>query len=237
LAATLVKVHPWVWRHESVLLLHSDSNSLTYDVQHPGWGISPTAGFLSLYYNKGRREREQEGGTEQKWKCIKGLCLLKASACISFTLLTPWSRVLLVKLTAAQLFKKFLAFYVTRRFITVFTTARHWSLFWAARIQSTRSHPIPLRSILILSSHLRLSIRVSGFLPKMLQALHLKCTFSNWLPHDPGPLKQGVTGFTVARGTTLTVTAVVGSTAVFDTVSLNEVHVYWRQMAGEETET
>ena len=43
-------------------------------------------------------------------------------------LLTPWSRVLLEKLTGLQLVKKFPAFYGTRRFITVFTSARHLSL-------------------------------------------------------------------------------------------------------------
>jgi len=43
-------------------------------------------------------------------------------------LLTPWSRVLLEKLTGLQLVKKFPAFYGTRRFITALTIARHLSL-------------------------------------------------------------------------------------------------------------
>ena len=43
-------------------------------------------------------------------------------------LLTPWSRVLLEKLTGLQLVKKFPAFYGTQRFITAFTSARHLSL-------------------------------------------------------------------------------------------------------------
>jgi hypothetical protein len=43
-------------------------------------------------------------------------------------LLTPWSRVLLEKLTGLPLVKKFSAFYGTRRFITAFTSARHMSL-------------------------------------------------------------------------------------------------------------
>jgi len=38
-------------------------------------------------------------------------------------LLTPWSRVLLEKLTSLQLVKKLSAFYGTRRFITAFTNA------------------------------------------------------------------------------------------------------------------
>jgi len=42
--------------------------------------------------------------------------------------LTPWSRVLLEKLTGFQLVKKFPAFYGTRLFITAFTNARHLSL-------------------------------------------------------------------------------------------------------------
>jgi hypothetical protein len=43
-------------------------------------------------------------------------------------LFTPWSRVLLEKLTGLQLVKKFPAFYGTRRCITAFTSARHLSL-------------------------------------------------------------------------------------------------------------
>ena len=43
-------------------------------------------------------------------------------------LLTPWSTVLLQKLTGSQLDKKFSTFYATRKFITAFTIARHLSL-------------------------------------------------------------------------------------------------------------
>jgi hypothetical protein len=46
--------------------------------------------------------------------------------------------------------------YGTRRFITVFTQACHWTLFWASWIQFAPSIPISLRSIVMLSSHLRL---------------------------------------------------------------------------------
>jgi hypothetical protein len=51
----------------------------------------------------------------------------------------------------------------------VFTRALHWSISWARSIPSITYHPISLRSILILSTHLRLGLP-SGFL-----------TF--WLPH------------------------------------------------------
>ena len=43
-------------------------------------------------------------------------------------LLTPWSRVLLEKLTGSQLVKKFPTFYRTRSFIPAFTSVRHMSL-------------------------------------------------------------------------------------------------------------
>ena len=43
-------------------------------------------------------------------------------------LLTPWSRVLLEKLTGLQLVKKFPALYGTRKFVTVFTSVRVLSL-------------------------------------------------------------------------------------------------------------
>jgi hypothetical protein len=56
------------------------------------------------------------------------------------------------------------AFHGTRRFNTVFTRALHWSLSWAISMLSTPSYPISLRSILILSTHLRLSLP-SGLVP------------------------------------------------------------------------
>ena len=43
-------------------------------------------------------------------------------------LLTPWSRVLLEKLTGFAANQEIPAFYGTRRFITVLTSARHLSL-------------------------------------------------------------------------------------------------------------
>jgi hypothetical protein len=72
-------------------------------------------------------------------------------------LLTQCSTVLLEKLTGSQLAMKFPTFYGTQRFITAFTRARHLSLSWARSIQSITPHPTSWRSILILSSHLRLS--------------------------------------------------------------------------------
>jgi hypothetical protein len=79
-------------------------------------------------------------------------------------LLLPRSRVLPEKLKHPNLLKKFPAFYWTRRFITAFTRARHVSLSWARLIQSMPPHPTSRRSILILSSHLRLGLS-SGHLP------------------------------------------------------------------------
>ena len=48
--------------------------------------------------------------------------------------LTPYSTVLLEKLTGSHLVKKFPAFYGTRRFITAFASARHMSISWASSI-------------------------------------------------------------------------------------------------------
>ena len=86
---------------------------------------------------------------------------------ISYTtnvLLTPWCRVLLEKLTGLQLVKKFPAFHGTRRFITALTSFLQLSLSWASPIQSIYKHPTSWRSILILSTHLRLGFP-SGLLP------------------------------------------------------------------------
>ena len=79
-------------------------------------------------------------------------------------LLTPRCRVLLEKITGLQLVKKFSAFHGTRRFITAFTSVRHLSLSCASPIQSTYPHPTSWRSVLILSTHLRLGLP-SGLFP------------------------------------------------------------------------
>ena len=75
-------------------------------------------------------------------------------------------RVLLEKLAGLQLVKKFPAFYGTRRFITTFTSFRHPSLSWASPIQSPYPQPTSCRSILILSTHLRLGLCESCIIHK-----------------------------------------------------------------------
>ena len=80
-------------------------------------------------------------------------------------LLTPWWRALLDKLTGLQLVKKFPAFHGTRRFITALTSVRHLSLSWASSIQSIYAHPTSWRSILILSTRLRLGLPSGSFPP------------------------------------------------------------------------
>ena len=87
------------------------------------------------------------------------------TCCFYLYLLTPWCSVLLEKLIGLQLVKKFPAFHGTRRFITALTSVvRHLSLSWASPIQSIHPHPISWRSILILSTHLRLGLP-SGLFP------------------------------------------------------------------------
>ena len=71
-------------------------------------------------------------------------------------LLTIWNRVLLEKLTGFQLVKKFPAFYGNGRFIIAFTSACVLFVPWVTSIQSMPPHLTSWRSILILSSNLRL---------------------------------------------------------------------------------
>ena len=79
-------------------------------------------------------------------------------------LLTPWSRVLLEKLTGSAASQEFPRIFGTRRFLTLLTSARHLSLSWANSIQSPQPPPTFWRSILILSSYLRLGLP-NGLLP------------------------------------------------------------------------
>jgi len=68
-----------------------------------------------------------------RWDLIRGLRVnLMASStrtnAIAIDLLTPWSGVLVEKLTGSKLVKKFPTFYGIRKFVTAFTSACHLSL-------------------------------------------------------------------------------------------------------------
>jgi len=113
-----------------------------------------------------------------KWTSLRHLKYV----CILLTylltyLLIPWCGLLLEKLTGLQLVKKFPAFHGTRRFITAQTSVRHLSLSWANPIQSIQPHPTSWRSILILSTHLRLGLP-SGVLPSSFPSKTL-CMYFN----------------------------------------------------------
>jgi hypothetical protein len=88
---------------------------------------------------------------------------------------------LLEKLTVLQLVKKFSAFYGIQWFLTALTSTRHLSLSWASPIQSSHPHPASWKSILTLSSHLRLGLR-SGLFPSGFPTRTL------WIPL-PSPIR------------------------------------------------
>ena len=72
--------------------------------------------------------------------------------------LTPHSTVLLEKLTGSAASQEIPRIFGTRRFLAVLTSVRHLSLSWANSIQSPQPPSTSWRSILILSSHLRLGL-------------------------------------------------------------------------------
>ena len=82
-----------------------------------------------------------------------------------YTYLLHGAESFLEKLTGLLLIKKFPAFHGTRRFITALTSVHHLSLSWASPIQSIYPHPTSWRSILILSTHLRLCLPSGSFPP------------------------------------------------------------------------
>ena len=106
------------------------------------------------------------------WVCVCSLCyrgarrtfllciILTSMACLAplkFStyshnyLLTPWSRVLLEKLTSSAASQEIPRIFGILMFITLLTSARHLYLYWANSIQFPQAQPNSRRSILMLS--------------------------------------------------------------------------------------
>ena len=96
--------------------------------------------------------------------CLVCCCRPDSHPYLLTYLLTPRCRVLLEKLTGLQVFNKFPAFRGTQRFITALTSVRQLSLSWASPVQFIYPYPTSWRSVLILSTHLRLGLP-SGLFP------------------------------------------------------------------------
>jgi hypothetical protein len=104
------------------------------------------------------------------------------SICLTY-FLTPWSTVLLEKLTGLQLVKKFPAFHGTRSFIAAFTTACHLSLSWASSIPTSHFLKICLNIIFPSTSGVyQLVSFTKFFLPKP-----RTCLFSPRTRYMPRP--------------------------------------------------
>jgi hypothetical protein len=102
-------------------------------------------------------------------------------------LVTPWSTVLLEKLTSLQLFNKFPALYGTRRFISTFTSARHLCLSWTSSVQSLPPPPTIWRSNWILSFHLDRNI----YLPLLIFASMLLWYCCSWTREGKRSISYG----------------------------------------------
>ena len=140
-----------------------NESEISFEAMLWQWG-----GFISSYVFRVFQHwrSKNEGRLSCFWSNIVNIASSTRFTLYSHTnsyLLTTCGTVLLEKLTGSQLVKKFPAFYVTWMFITAFTSAHQLSLFWASSVESIPPHPTSWRSILILSSHLRLGLPSVSF--------------------------------------------------------------------------
>ena len=138
--------------------------------------------------------------TSQVWSTCKKYILIFMFDCqfiyLLTYLLTPWCRVLLEKLTGLQLVKKFPTFLGTRRFITARKRFRQFYLLCASPIQSIYPHPTSWRSILILSTHLRLGLP-SGLFPTYFPPR----TYNSPSPHQHAPHAHAISFLSILSPT------------------------------------
>jgi len=80
--------------------------------------------FVFLFISRGEAETQRSRRHVASREHSHGVA---GTEVITYSL-TPYTRVLLARVTGFQLVKKFTAFYEIRRFITAFTSARHLSL-------------------------------------------------------------------------------------------------------------
>ena len=142
----------------------------------------PDASFVSVRWNQkvSRKRRyissKLHGVTSRKTAKLvvifirtprgtKTLCQIYRTETDSLTYSLHGAESFFEKLTGLQLVKKFPAFHGTRMFITALTSVRQLSLSWARPIQSIYPHPSSWRSILILSTHLRLGLPSNSIKP------------------------------------------------------------------------
>jgi hypothetical protein len=106
------------------------------------------------------RLTELGSGVQELIVNVRWIHRYRAQNTRNFTLTKPklWSWALLKRSPVVQQLKTFPVFHGNWRFIATFTSALHWSLFRARQPQYITPHPISLRSILILSTHLHLSL-------------------------------------------------------------------------------
>ena len=95
-------------------------------------------------------------------KCLQVLTLKARIPVVN--LLTPWSRVLLEKVTGSQLVKKYPALYGTWRFITAFTSAHHLSLSWVLNIMIMINGSLSPRHGVSSGCRWRNSLQYGGYL-------------------------------------------------------------------------
>jgi hypothetical protein len=99
--------------------------------------------------------------------------------------LTLWSGALLQRSIVVRTLDSFPSFYGTPRFNTEFTRSLHLSLSWVRPIQSPSPHSTSTRSVLMLSTYLRLALP-SGLFPSDFPTNNLYTfLFSAFVLHAP----------------------------------------------------
>ena len=129
-----IHIHTYIYLHTNYTHTHTRTHNKYIQDKPYVQAYTPSPTVLRFEYVPRLNSIAQKKHTQRGLSIRPCVRLFHTQKYPVYLLHTPWSRVLLEKLTGFQSNKKFPTFHGIRSFINAFISARHLSLSWASSI-------------------------------------------------------------------------------------------------------